>query len=186
MFPLRRLIPRAFSCYQAPLEEKWRRSIENVGNLETDSNVAHCSIRAGDHIIISIAAINQLKEIWGDDAEEFRPERWNNPPSAAAGIPGVWGNVLTFLGGPRACIGYWFSLVEWVYYQHIHVNCYIVEFAVSRFKALVFTLVRAFEFELAIPKEQITRKTLVVVKPVIIGRSETRNQMPMFIRPARG
>lgn len=91
--------------------------LENVGNLGTDSNVAHCSIRAGDHIIISIAAINQLKKIWGDDAEEFRPERWNNPPSAAAGIPGVWGNVLTFLGGPRACIGYRFSLVEWVYYQ---------------------------------------------------------------------
>lgn len=62
--------------------------------------------------MICIAAINQMKEIWGDDADEFKPERWYNPPAGASSIPGVWGNVLSFLGGPRACIGYRFSLVE--------------------------------------------------------------------------
>ncbi|KAJ3479121.1 hypothetical protein NLI96_g9286 [Meripilus lineatus] len=139
----------------------------NKPYVDTQGNISDSiQIRAGDHIIIPIAAINQMKEIWGDDAEEFRPERWDSPPSAATGIPGVWGNVLSFLGGPRACIGYRFGLVE--------------------FKALVFTLVRAFEFELAVPKEQVTKKSLVVVKPVIIGRGEKGNQMPMFIRPARG
>lgn len=127
-----------------------------------------------------------MKEIWGDDAEEFRPERWDSPPSAATGIPGVWGNVLSFLGGPRACIGYRFGLVEWVHHNNTGVSCYNIEFAFFRFKALVFTLVRAFEFELAVPKEQVTKKSLVVVKPVIIGRGEKGNQMPMFIRPARG
>lgn len=42
----------------------------------------------------------------------FRPERWDNLPAAVSSIPGVWGNLLTFLGGARACIGYRFSLVE--------------------------------------------------------------------------
>ncbi|KAG6823047.1 hypothetical protein H0H93_004334, partial [Arthromyces matolae] len=56
--------------------------------------------------------INRDKTIWGDDAHEFRPERWETVPEEANRIPGVWGNVLTFLGGPRACIGYRFSLVE--------------------------------------------------------------------------
>ena len=42
----------------------------------------------------------------------LRPERWQTTPEAAASIPGIWGNILTFLGGPRACIGYRFALVE--------------------------------------------------------------------------
>ena len=43
-----------------------------------------------------------------------RPERWENPPETIASMPGVWGHLMTFLGGPRACIGYRFSLVEFV------------------------------------------------------------------------
>jgi hypothetical protein len=44
-----------------------------------------------------------------------RPERWEAPPSSATTIPGVWGHMLTFLGGPRSCIGFRFSLVESVF-----------------------------------------------------------------------
>lgn len=44
-----------------------------------------------------------------------RPERWETTPDAAASIPGIWGHMLTFLGGPRACIGYRFALVEYVH-----------------------------------------------------------------------
>ena len=40
------------------------------------------------------------------------PERWETPISNA--IPGVWGNILTFIGGSRSCIGYRFALVECV------------------------------------------------------------------------
>ncbi|KAG6823565.1 hypothetical protein H0H93_003423, partial [Arthromyces matolae] len=68
-------------------------------------------IAKGETLLIPIAAINRDKTIWGDDAHEFRPERWETVPEEANRIPGVWGNVLTFLGGPRACIGYRFSLV---------------------------------------------------------------------------
>lgn len=38
------------------------------------------------------------------------PERWGNLPEAVGEIPGVWGNMMTFLGGSRA--SFWFTIVS--------------------------------------------------------------------------
>jgi hypothetical protein len=37
-----------------------------------------------------------------------RPERWANIPDDAASVPGLGAcaNIMSFVGGPRACIGY--------------------------------------------------------------------------------
>ncbi|KAF9234847.1 cytochrome P450 [Melanogaster broomeanus] len=81
----------------------------------TDKNgVVHDGIRIskGDTLVIPILAINRSKELWGPDAHEFNPERWQNLPESVSHIPGVWGHMLSFLDGPRACMGYRFSLVD--------------------------------------------------------------------------
>ncbi|KAF8671514.1 cytochrome p450 [Rhizoctonia solani] len=55
------------------------------------------------------------RDTWGDDAEEFRPERWLNslPQSVSkGGIPGVYSSMMTFGAGPRSCIGYKFAVLE--------------------------------------------------------------------------
>lgn len=61
-------------------------------------------------------ALHRSAEIWGEDAREFRPERWQQPPEGSSAIPGVWGRLLTFIGGPRSCIGYRFAVVECVHF----------------------------------------------------------------------
>ncbi|KAH7929281.1 cytochrome P450 [Leucogyrophana mollusca] len=120
-------------------------------------------VNKGDPIFIPILAINRSEALWGPDAAEFKPERWESIPDSASHIPGVWGHLLTFLGGPRACIGYRFSLIE--------------------MKALLFTLVRAFEFELAVPGSDIGKKSVIVQRPFVRSEPDSRSQMPLLIKP---
>ncbi|KXN91970.1 hypothetical protein AN958_11030 [Leucoagaricus sp. SymC.cos] len=122
----------------------------------------HIKITKGQTIMVPMALINTSSEIWGEDAKEFNPSRWNSVPRAAGSIPGVWGNVMTFLGGPRACIGYRFSLIE--------------------MKALLFTLLRAFEFELTVSHDDIIPKNEVVTRPFLKTAPDNPNRLPVLIR----
>jgi len=120
-------------------------------------------IRKGQSVMIPICLINRDKSIWGEDSTEFKPERWANIPDAAASVHGVWSNLLTFTGGPRACIGYRFSLVET--------------------KALLFTLIRAFEFDLAVPAKDLVAKPVGFRRPILLTDPNNSNQMPLILRP---
>ncbi|KAI0628892.1 cytochrome P450 [Trametes polyzona] len=66
-------------------------------------------------VIIGIYSSNRNKAIWGEDALEWKPKRWLNglPDTVSeAKIPGIYSNLMTFLGGGRACIGFKFSQLE--------------------------------------------------------------------------
>ena len=53
-----------------------------------------------------------------------------------------------------------------------------------RLKALLFTLVRGFEFELALPADDIVRMTSIVGRPTIASNPGAGPQLPLLIRPA--
>ncbi|OJT06838.1 Cytochrome P450 3A9 [Trametes pubescens] len=66
-------------------------------------------------VIVGILSSNCNKAVWGEDALEWKPERWLNPlPKSVtdAKIPGIYSNLMTFIGGGRACIGFKFSQLE--------------------------------------------------------------------------
>ncbi|KAI0718403.1 cytochrome P450 [Cerioporus squamosus] len=72
-------------------------------------------IPKGTNVFVGISAANRAKELWGEDAEEWKPERWLAPlpeTLVQARMPGVYSNMMTFLGGGRACIGFKFSQCE--------------------------------------------------------------------------
>lgn len=52
-------------------------------------------------------------------------------------------------------------------------------------KALLFTLVRAFELELAVPAKDIRSKQTLVQRPIVVTEPEMGNQMPLLIKPYR-
>ncbi|QQK45243.1 Cytochrome P450, E-class, group I [Penicillium digitatum] len=61
-------------------------------------------IPKGHEIIFSVYTMHRNAEIYGSDADEFRPERWENIRPGWAYLP--------FSGGPRICIGQQFALTE--------------------------------------------------------------------------
>jgi cytochrome P450 len=58
----------------------------------------------GKEIFYAVHAMHKWKDLWGADAEEFRPERWVNRKHSWEYLP--------FNGGPRICIGQQFALTE--------------------------------------------------------------------------
>ncbi|KAJ6535604.1 cytochrome P450 [Mycena capillaripes] len=76
--------------------------------------ITSIAVPKGTTVYIAIAAANHNRLVWGEDALEFKPERWQNGKASvhAAKMGGVWGNTMSFLGGARSCIGFQFSLLE--------------------------------------------------------------------------
>ncbi|KAK0191590.1 cytochrome P450 [Armillaria mellea] len=77
--------------------------------------VSSIAIKAGQVFQIPSVVQNVDPNVWGEDAAEFKPERWLRPdgvPSAAQLPSGPYGNVASFLDGPRSCIGWRLALLE--------------------------------------------------------------------------
>lgn len=103
-------------------------------------------IPVGTQLILAPWATNRSPTLWGPTAGDFVPERWINidgKPNKNGGARSNYAQ-LTFLHGPRSCIGQSFAMAE--------------------LRCLVATFVSAFEMEpkcegmVAIPAGVITSK----------------------------
>ncbi|KAK7696401.1 hypothetical protein QCA50_001055 [Cerrena zonata] len=118
-------------------------------------------VPAGTDLMIGIWASNINPAVWGEDAEVYKPERWLKPlPESVteARVPGVYSNLMTFLGGGRACIGFKFSQLE--------------------MKVVLSVLVEHLKFEL--PKEEIYWNTAGIQFPTL-GRESDHSQLPLKV-----
>ncbi len=61
-------------------------------------------VREGQEVNYLVHVMHHRKDIWGEDAEEFKPERWEGKK--------VGWEYLPFNGGPRICLGQQFALTE--------------------------------------------------------------------------
>lgn len=61
-------------------------------------------LRKGQSVLYSTHVMHRRKDIWGPDADDFKPDRWINRK--------VGWEYLPFNGGPRICIGQQFALTE--------------------------------------------------------------------------
>jgi cytochrome P450 len=96
-------------------------------------------------IIISPWAINHNKQLWGEDAAEFNPDRWMAPGQTNSGGAASNYAFLTFLHGPRSCIGQ--------------------RFAIAEMACLLAAFVGKYEFEMVDPHEKIEIKGGATARP---------------------
>ncbi|XP_048555198.1 cytochrome P450 709B1-like [Triticum urartu] len=75
----------------------------------SDLEVGGIKVPEGTVLTIPIAMIHRDKEVWGEDANEFKPIRFENGVTRAGKHPNA---LLSFSSGPRSCIGQNFAMIE--------------------------------------------------------------------------
>ncbi|KAG1729407.1 cytochrome P450 [Suillus lakei] len=120
----------------------------NASGEMTDS----ISIGKGSLMVISIRAINRSSAIWGPDAKEFKPDRWLTEDGISGKAKEVQGHrhLLTFVDGPRTCLG--------------------KDFAITEFKTVLSVLVKNFVFEMRDgPDTQVEIAMGILPRPRVVG-----------------
>ena len=75
-----------------------------------DTTICGQLIPKNTTVMLSPWAVNARTALWGDDAGEFRPERWLSGKDSDRSNTNY--DFLTFLHGPRSCIGQSFAMGE--------------------------------------------------------------------------
>ncbi|XVF33461.1 hypothetical protein REPUB_Repub17cG0170300 [Reevesia pubescens] len=99
------------------------------------------SVRKGDMVYYVPYAMGRMKFIWGDDAEEFRPERWLDEDGMFRTESPF--KFTAFQAGPRICLG--------------------KEFAYRQMKIFSAVLVRCFMFKLSDENRNVTYRTMLTL-----------------------
>lgn len=123
-----------------------------------DTTIQGHFIPASTSIVVCPWAINTSAALWGDDAKEFKPERWLGPGRMNTGGADSNYAVTTFLHGPRSCIG--------------------KDFAKAEFACLVAALVGRFEMELEDPEWVMEIQNGITARP--------KGGLRVRLRPVKG
>ncbi|KAI0073344.1 cytochrome P450 [Panus rudis PR-1116 ss-1] len=129
---------------------------------EDGSQMNEVLVPKGTAVIVGIWASNINPAIWGEDAKVFKPERWLQPlpeQVTEARVPGIYSNLMTFLGGGRACIGFKFSQLE--------------------IKVVLSVLVDTFRFNLSEDKE--VYWNLAGVQFPSVGKESDKSELPLRV-----
>ncbi|KAJ3480631.1 hypothetical protein NLI96_g8210 [Meripilus lineatus] len=122
-------------------------------------------IPEGTRIIISVRGCNRNRAMWGEDVDEWKPERWlSHLPNTitSARIPGVYSNLMSFGGGSRSCIGFKFSELE--------------------IKVVLCVLLRSFRFS---PSAKEVVWNYAATKFPTIGKGSDTPSLPMKVVPLK-
>ncbi|CAL5866557.1 uncharacterized protein PFLUO_LOCUS766 [Penicillium psychrofluorescens] len=93
----------------------------------SDGRVGDTFVPRGTTLVVPSEATNHDPTLWGPDAAAFNPDRWMAPGQANSG--GARSNyaMMTFIHGPRSCIGANFTRSELACLAAVFVGRFVVE-----------------------------------------------------------
>jgi cytochrome P450 len=119
-------------------------------------------IPKGHELFVPIAAVGLDTELWGPDAAEYKPERWDNSatqlPAAVKALPGP--GLFSFISGPRNCVGQ--------------------RFAQTEIKVLLAHLLCDFKFEV-VPGWELSQRQMIARRALIVGQEQYGTRMPLIV-----
>ncbi|PRQ59949.1 putative abieta-7,13-dien-18-ol hydroxylase [Rosa chinensis] len=148
-------------CKHLHIQEKIAQEVREVINLKDNSSVDElaasldqealnkmqylhaCSfnVKKGDMVVYQPYAMGRMKSLWGDDAEEFMPERWLDESGLFQDESPY--KFIAFSAGPRICLG--------------------KEHAYTQMKIFSAVLLGSYIFKLADEKKMVAYKTMVTL-----------------------
>jgi cytochrome P450 len=119
---------------------------------KSGKQISSIPVQKGQTIQVSIAAYNRNTSVWGDDADNWNPDRFMNIDKDNMTPVGIYANLLNFSAGIRGCIGWRFSVIE--------------------MQAIAATLIENFEFGLPpqTKENMIRRKPTGLMVPMADGQ----------------
>ncbi|KDQ53508.1 hypothetical protein JAAARDRAFT_39194 [Jaapia argillacea MUCL 33604] len=156
-----RLIPPVHSSLRVATQDDEIPTSSPVYDRSGKRERRSVRVPKGSFVHVAVEAFHLDKEIWGEDAWDFNPDRWDNLPEAVLAQPGLFSNLLAFSAGPRSCIGMKFSLIEMKTFLHILLT----------------------NFVFAETEEKIFRANVVLTRPYISGKFKEGSQCPLLVTP---
>ncbi|KAG6914168.1 hypothetical protein DXG01_001966 [Tephrocybe rancida] len=122
-------------------------------------------IAKGTLVRVPIMCLNRSELLWGTDSKVFLPDRWlgDGVSKQKAAQIQAHHHILTFIDGPRTCLGRSFAFTE--------------------FKAVLSVLIRSYKFELPDgPTTKIENHRAITARPKVAGQDGAK--VPLIVRRA--
>ncbi|GMF12099.1 unnamed protein product [Phytophthora lilii] len=97
---------------EAAMRESLRLYMATVHRAPNKSTTLSSGLHVpfGTHVIVPTYAMGRMPTVWGEDAAEYRPERWIGEDGRVMKISLF--KFFSFLAGPHQCLGMRFALLE--------------------------------------------------------------------------
>ncbi|KAJ6518518.1 cytochrome P450 [Mycena vulgaris] len=78
----------------------------------TGNRISELPVKKGQTVMVAMASYQRFEDLWGSDADQFKPARWIDGDPCKGLALGPYSHLMSFIAGHSGCIGWRFALLE--------------------------------------------------------------------------